>query len=57
MSEKLFWALVLGVIGGFAFYFGGDLYTKTASKFEKPGDSTVGAPVVGARTDGTAQVY
>jgi hypothetical protein len=41
MSEKLFWALVLGIIGGFSFAVGAALYEKTGKKFGL-GDSTAG---------------
>lgn len=55
MTDRHWWALLIaGVIGGFAFYAGGTLWTKTESKLGI-GETTAGAPVVGARTEGPAQ--
>jgi len=48
MSEKLFWALVLGIIGGFSFAVGAALYEKAGKKFGL-GDATV-TGVLGSST-------
>jgi hypothetical protein len=56
MSDKWFWILVAGVIGGFAFAAGSSLEAKTEAKI-KSRQSTAGADVVGARTENTPGVY
>lgn len=55
-SDRLFWALVIGILGGFAFAAGSTLWTKTEPKLGIA-DSTAGADVPGARTAQTPGVY
>lgn len=51
MSDKWFIALILGIIGGFAFAAGSTLWDKTEQKFRAQSrESTQGADVVGAQT-------
>lgn len=49
MSEKIVWALVLGIIGGFTFAVGTALYSKTETKL-KLGESTA-SPAIGSPTE------
>lgn len=53
--EKLFWLLIAGIVGGFAFAAGGSLWTKTESKL-RIGETTAGADSVGAGTQTTTGV-
>jgi hypothetical protein len=44
MTDKLAWALVLGIIGGFAFAVGTAVFEKTGKRFGL-GDSAAGSAV------------